>query len=139
MHEIYTIGYQGMTINRLTEIMEEKDITKLIDVRSKPFSRNVQFNRNNLARVLGDLYLWKGDILGGLSGPASEEGIAFLLIIRQTETVLIMCMEKSPLACHRFYDISRRLYQEAGIDAIHLVDLGNDVAEQKTSDYLGGP
>ena len=139
MHDIYTIGYQGMTLERLIEIMDEKNINRLLDVRSKPYSRRVQFNGRQLEKRLGERYLWKGNILGGLSGPVPEEGIQFLLAQRDGETTLLLCMEKSPLACHRFYDISRRLYQEAGIDAIHLVDLGNDVAQQKTSDYLGGP
>ena len=138
MNEIYTIGYERMTVERLVAIMDEKKISLLIDVRSKPFSRNPQFNRNNLVRVLGDRYLWKGNILGGLNGPASEEGIAFLVTIRQTETVLMMCMETGPRSCHRFYDIATRLHQGHGIDAIHLVDLGDKVSDNRTSSLLTG-
>jgi len=138
VNEIYTIGYERMTVERLVAIMDEKKISLLIDVRSKPFSRNAQFNRNNLARVLGDRYVWKGDILGGLHGPVPEEGIAFLVTIRQTETVLIMCMEKGPRSCHRFYDIAKRLHEIHGIDAIHLVDLGDKVSENRTSSLLTG-
>jgi len=135
---IYTIGYQRMTVERLVAIMDKKKITKLIDVRNKPFSRNPQFNRNNLARVLGDRYLWKSDILGGLHGPVPEEGIAFLVTIRRTETVLVMCMETGPRSCHRFYDIATRLHQGHGFDAIHLVDLDGKVSENRTSFLLTG-
>ncbi len=137
MHDIYTIGYRGMTLERLIEIMDEKNINRLLDVRSKPYSRQVQFNGRELAKHLGERYLWKGDILGGLSGPIPEEGIAFLVTIRQTETVLIMCMEHDPVSCHRLYDIGRRLYA-ACADAIHLIDENGVLREAMTSMYEGG-
>ena len=71
-------------------------------------------------------------------GPVPEEGIAFLVTIRQTETVLVMCMETGPRSCHRFYDIAKRLLEEHGIDAIHLVDLGDEASENRTSSLLTG-
>ncbi len=62
---IYSIGYQGLRLSQVIEAMTCRGICLLVDLRYKPNSRQRDFNRNVMARVLGDKYLWKGDTLGG--------------------------------------------------------------------------
>lgn len=75
---IYSIGYQKLTLEILEETLRAHNITLLVDVRSKPYSRKVQFNRKKLEQELGNAYIWKGDVLGGKFGPALEKGINYL-------------------------------------------------------------
>ena len=116
---IYAIGYQKLTLQELLAVMEKKAIELLVDIRSVPLSRNPQFNRRSLERALQNRYLWKGDVLGGKWGPASEAGLLFLIKEDRTARLLIMCMEFCPCDCHRLYDVSRRLLAK-GVDVKHL-------------------
>jgi uncharacterized protein (DUF488 family) len=115
---IYTIGYQGMSIEELGEAMARYDIDRLIDVRSKPYSRNTSFNRNRLIESLGASYLWKGDVLGGFA-KIKDDAIEWLAA--QEDNVLVMCMERHPCDCHRQTEIGLRLLG-LGVDAVHLFE-----------------
>jgi hypothetical protein len=119
---IYTIGYQFMQVSQLAAIREVIHAT-IIDVRSVPYSRipeKQEFNRNRLRETFPGVYPWKGDILGGKEGPATERGIEYLLgKERKGCRLLLLCVEQDPLTCHRYYDISLRLLGR-GVDAIHL-------------------
>ena len=53
---IYTIGYAGVDIDRFVQILKDKRITLLIDVRSIPKSQYFyQFNNNNLSKILANV------------------------------------------------------------------------------------
>ncbi len=118
---LYAIGYQKLTLKALLEVIGEKAIELLVDVRSVPYSRNPEFTRRSLERALRERYLWKGDVLGGKWGPAAEAGLQYLAKEGKRKRVLVMCMESCPCDCHRLYDISRRLLAR-GVDVIHLYD-----------------
>lgn len=118
---LYSIGYQHLTVNALVDILREKGVTHLVDVRSKPFSRLKGFNKNQLQRSLteaGIIYLWAGDRLGGLA-PISEEAIAWLAEWQKDKTACIMCMESDPDRCHRKQEIARRL-ENHGVSVSHI-------------------
>ncbi len=137
---IYSIGYEKTTIEELEQIMAERNIKLLVDVRSRPYSRRpdrYQFNKNRLIARFNntghyDRYIWSGDKLGGLPGPATEEGIDML---RKTEErgniIILMCLENNPRDCHRFQDIGVRLLK-FGIDVVHI----HDGIEEKTSEII---
>ena len=142
---IYSIGYQKITVEQLKEIMKQKDIGLLVDVRSVPYSRNplkYEFNKNRLIASLGistkhacHRYTWMGDRCGGKQGPVKAECIRKLLVLNNPpgeHNLLLMCMENHPLDCHRYYDISKRLLDPGRIDVIHLFD-GQEV---KTSELM---
>ncbi len=121
---IYSIGYQRLSLDALKGIMRKHRIDRLVDIRSKPYSRRAEFNKRNLMRLFGN-YVWRGDVLGGLHGPVSLLGIDWILK-RQAEglNLLIMCMEHNPDDCHRKYDIAKRL-EPHGIKVQHII-LGNN-------------
>lgn len=118
---LYSIGYQHLTVNALMDILREKDITHLMDVRSKPFSRLKGFNKAQLQRIIteaGISYLWAGDRLGGLA-PISDEAITWLAEWQKDKTACLMCMESDPDRCHRKQEIARRL-QKYGVIVEHI-------------------
>ena len=128
---IYTIGYQKQTIDRLIQVMDEKKVGLLVDVRSIPYGRRHEFNRKNFEKILGPRYAWLGDMLGGKFGPAKPEGLVRLAALANQFPILVLCMEDNPRDCHRYYDIGVRLL-ERGIDAVHI----HEAKELRTSELL---
>jgi uncharacterized protein (DUF488 family) len=91
-------------------VLTRLGVEVLVDVRSRPFSRNREFNRPALAawfQGTGTDYLWRGDILGGFA-PIEEEAIKWLAQLCREHIVCIMCMEADPEKCHRKAEIGWR-------------------------------
>lgn len=135
---IYAIGYQKMTAPAIVEFLKAKGAALLIDVRSIPYSRfrHQEFNKNRLSILLGERYIWKGDILGGKHGPATEAGLAFLVEVSKDKIVVIMCMEGNPCDCHRLYDIAIRLLSR-GIDVMHVYN-GRELTTKEMKEVCDG-
>ena len=118
---IFSIGYQKLDQQTLTEILKAHQVEILVDVRSKPYGRTPVFNRNVMQRWLPEAgvdYLWKGDFLGGFA-TIQDSAIEWLAGFGRDRTVCIMCMEADPDECHRKTVIARRL-AERGIAVEHL-------------------
>ena len=132
---IFTIGYSKWDVKAVRAKMEEVRISLLVDLRSTPYGRfNPTFNRLALIAAFGARYVWKGDVLGGKPGPATEEGIEWLIEQHTAGgKLLLMCVEFEPRNCHRLTDIGARLFAR-GIDAVHLL---HDGTEHTTQEYLG--
>jgi uncharacterized protein (DUF488 family) len=131
---IYTIGYSKWTVEQVRQAMDERGIDVLVDVRSSPYGRfSKGFNRPELIRAFGERYLWKGDTLGGKPGPATDEGMSWLMAQHERGvSLIVLCVEWDPRKCHRLTDIAFRLLSE-GIDAVHLL---HDGTEHTTRYYL---
>lgn len=117
---IYSIGYQKRTLPELISILAAHKVTHLVDVRSKPYGRKVEFNKSKLEPALALVkigYLSLPD-LGGF-GTIEETSISFLAEYQKDKTVCIMCMEHDPAQCHRGYEISSRL-EKYGTKVHHL-------------------
>lgn len=114
---IYSIGYQKLTMEDLQRIVRDKEVNFLVDCRSTPYGRRVEFNRKRLEAAFGMAYLFRGDVLGGFS-PINEAAIRWLAESGST-VHLLLCMEEDPKTCHRHYEIARRLHQY-GITVTHL-------------------
>lgn len=125
---IYTIGYQKCNIAYLQQKMMDKKIDILVDVRSIPYSRHPSkacFNRNRLVSLLGQAYIWLGDICGGKFGAAKPSCIETIMELQEQGNLMLMCMEDPPLQCHRYYDISVRLYRaDSSINPVHVSSVG---------------
>ena len=105
---IFTIGYQGLKLPELEEVREALDAT-IVDVRSKPRSRNPAYNGSALARVFGPRYTWQGKTLGGMPPYVMPDGLAWLTDRSRHETLILMCMERAPGECHRHHRIALSL------------------------------
>jgi len=119
---LFSIGYQNLSDSaQLIEILRAHQVEFLIDVRSKPFGKNKEFNRYDLAKAMrsaGIGYLWKGDTLGGFD-EISQEAIEGLASWQKDKRACLMCMEADPSRCHRKNEIGRRL-AEIGVEVDHL-------------------
>ena len=119
---IYSIGYQNLrTLADLIEQLKKYRIDLLLDVRSKPYSRNAAFRKETIERNLpksGISYRWMGRILGGFS-KISEAAIKNLVEIQKEKAVCLMCMEADPDRCHRKTEIALRL-ERYGVAVNHI-------------------
>jgi len=110
---IFTIGYSNKNINTFIEKLNENKITLVIDVRSKPYSRNPQFNRTYLEKELNKHsinYLFKGNNLGGLYENIDfEDNINQVVQLSLSQRLVVMCTEGEPEKCHRYRTIAPAL------------------------------
>jgi len=107
MSTIWTIGHSTKPAEEMLERLQGYGIDRLIDVRTKPFSRwNPQFNKDQLCLFLAanDInYDWRGLNLGGLGKNVGySQNIDNVIALSQTENIVLMCSEGDFRKCHRF-------------------------------------
>jgi uncharacterized protein (DUF488 family) len=105
--KIFTIGYQSVEVEDFIETLQKAGVTRLVDCRSKPWSRQSSFAKDKLERLLkraGIEYRWAPK-LGGKEGkrPDGWDGALNHIIERasQGKVIAVMCMEYDPTQCHR--------------------------------------
>ena len=144
---LYTIGHESAALEDILRLLQENNITRLVDIRSLPFSRKVpHFNRKRFTRSLaqnGITYTYLGDLLGGYPPDPSvypggeakfgarvdysaialrdyyHQGIEELLRLAATEPTAVMCAEEDPAFCHRQHLVSQTLLQH-NIEVLHI-------------------
>lgn len=52
---LFTIGYEGITVEKYLNILIQNDVRVLCDVRNNPLSRKFGFSKNNLRKYLGNI------------------------------------------------------------------------------------
>jgi len=135
--EFFTVGHSDHTLDKLIDLLRGAGVAQVVDVRARPGSRrHPQFGRESLEGALtraGIGYAWLGDLLGGLLGkpfatdtwrelralPRFQAGIDRL---KQgfPEPCALLCAERDPLRCHRFWAIGEELAAQ-GIPVRHLL------------------
>jgi uncharacterized protein (DUF488 family) len=119
---LYSIGYQNLkNIDTLQDILFEKGIKILLDVRSRPYSRKGSFNKKVLETFLpavGIEYNWVGKTPGGFS-EINENDIRELAVWQKGRIACLICMEADPDKCHRKNEIARRL-KKYGVSVNHI-------------------
>lgn len=121
--KIYSIGYQGRTIEQFLELLRKYNITVIVECRSTPYSKfneefnwdklqkQPEFNYINNVQLGNDGYFCYKDIDRIINGDYS--GYAF------------MCMESDPTKCHRSTMIGKYLLKGFDIDTHHITSNGN--------------
>lgn len=123
---LFTIGYEGSSIEDFVGTLKKAEISMIVDVREYPASRKKGFSKNVLAKILenndiGYVHLKGlgdpkegrdaargGDFEGFLeifkkhlkSDEAKEDLKNAIEIVRQTPSCLL-CYERKPEECHR--------------------------------------
>ncbi|MFP4546212.1 MAG: DUF488 family protein [Methanomassiliicoccales archaeon] len=127
---IFTVGYQGRSLEELVRLLRSEGVEAVVDVRSAPSSVRREFDRANLESFLppqGIDYFHLPQ-LGGLREGTYQEhmgseefrrGMEGLQGIARERSTAIMCMEPRPSSCHRRF-IAIWL-KELGWEVIHLV------------------
>lgn len=138
---IFTIGHSNFSVAHIVDLLKTHGIQKLIDVRSRPYSRhNPQFNRESLEEALHEAgigYGWLGRSLGGMRDAIEydgegnyrtdviarsgefQEGLDILQREAEYMPIAIMCAEEDPNRCHRRTLITPFVVA-AGVDVRHI-------------------
>ncbi len=145
MTRLYTIGYQGASIEGFIAALKTAGAETLIDVRAVPASRRREFSKRNLAAALeaaGLAYVH----LGGLGNPKAgreaakagrlddyrriytehlatepaRQALTRAAEIAATSPSCLMCLEADPALCHRSM-AAARLAEERGFEVENLV------------------
>jgi uncharacterized protein (DUF488 family) len=140
---LHTIGYGARDLDRFLAVLREQDISFVVDVRSRPYSRyKPDFSKEALQQHLHDQqmrYIFLGEELGGRPDDPScydADGKVNYALCAQREAyragidrlreayrlqlrVVLMCSEGKPESCHRTKLIAETLTKE-GIPVLHI-------------------
>jgi len=131
---VWTIGHSNRSMETFLDLLEERKIEVLVDVRSFPTSKIAHFKHEEMERWLpenGIEYFWLGKELGGyrrggyrthMRTKLFREGIRNLLEIATLKRTCIMCMEPNPKYCHRRF-ISTYL-ERRKVKVVHIIAKG---------------
>jgi len=141
---LYTIGYQGITIDTFFTLCRKYNIQQVIDVRSNPFSRKFGFSKKVLANLCKQQNISYYHI-PELGIPAdkrknlnSSEDYQKLfeyyekeILSHQISTIkkvlnlilekpsVLLCMESNPSLCHRTR-LAKKLSRYLNLDIYHI-------------------
>ncbi len=147
---IYTIGHGDRSWEEFLALLLEPRIRCLVDVRRFPGSRrHPHFSRENLEQALptaGIRYRWEGERLGGrrkarrdsphtalrtegfkayadhMETEIFRRGVESLLALANKAPTAVMCAERLPWHCHRFFLSDFLLLTDARV--IHIIEAG---------------
>ncbi|TKD50691.1 DUF488 domain-containing protein [Sphingomonas baiyangensis] len=126
MKTIFTIGYEGATVDELLGALEGAGVARLIDVRQLPLSRRPGFSKSSLAAALaergidyvhlkalgtpkpgrdaakkGDRATLEAVYAGQLELPEAQAAAARMRALAQEKPSALLCFERDPHVCHR--------------------------------------
>ncbi len=151
---IYTVGHGFRSLESLLATLKPHGITKIVDVRSRPYSGKelAQFNKEALKEAVekaGLAYSWLGWCLGGKPDEDwfyDAEGYVLydrlsdsklfkdgLVRLQQEEhgcVVVLLCSEKDPAHCHRHNLIARVLIRDRIDQVVHIQASGTTIDAQ---------
>lgn len=121
---IFSIGHSNRPISEFIERLKANNITMLVDVRTKPYSRYCPwFNKSSLASFLaaqGIVYAYHGHNLGGLGENVDyDKTLDELVVLSEFERIAIMCSEADFNKCHRYTMIEPDLINR-GVELEHI-------------------
>jgi uncharacterized protein (DUF488 family) len=137
---MFTIGYQGASLERLVETLAAADVSVLVDTRETPTSRRPEFRPRSLNAALsaaGIRYV-AAPALGAprqLRAVVSDwdrfadgyrerldlvrEELERLIPLVASERVCLLCFEADPLACHRSL-LAHEIQGLLDVSTVHL-------------------
>lgn len=157
---IYTIGYGSRSISEFIDVLQQYEISYLIDVRSVPHSAyKKEFSKKPLANELeqqGIRYVFMGDLLGGkpdddscyINGIVDYERVKETEFFRrgierlhaafsQQQRVALMCAEEKPEHCHRTKLVSVTLTDE-DLPVVHIDENSEEMTQEQIIDRITG-
>lgn len=150
---IFTIGHSNHPLETFLALLQQQQLTRVVDVRSSPYSGYAsQFNREAIRvalRARGIEYLFLGDLLGGrpegrqfydagghvlydrvAASAAFTRGIDRLCDHLPTGRVTLLCGEEDPTHCHRRRLVGRVLGRR-GVGVLHIRGDGRLQSEEE--------
>jgi uncharacterized protein (DUF488 family) len=123
---IFTIGYEGATVDEVIAALQRAGVRRLIDVRQLPLSRRPGFSKSSLAAALAEVGIdyvhlkalgtpkpgrdaaKKGDratletvYAGQLELPEAQVAAARMRALALEMPSALLCFERDPHVCHR--------------------------------------
>ena len=143
---LFTIGYEGATVEGLVSALQAAGVRTLADVRAVPLSRKPGFSKKSLGARLAEAGIGyrhlqrlgtppdgreaarKGNhagleriYLSHLEASDAQAQLAELAELARTEPVALLCFERAPADCHRSI-----LANQPGLRELERVDLFAD-------------
>jgi uncharacterized protein (DUF488 family) len=144
MSIIFTIGYEGASLEDFVATLRESGIQGVLDVREVAQSRRRGFSKNALADALskadiaythlrqlgdpkegreaarrGDLAAFQSIFQDHLQLAETKAALAAAADICQKATTVLLCFERNPQLCHRTL-VARRLTELCSLSVRHL-------------------
>ncbi len=123
---IFTIGYEGATLDEVIAALRRAEVEQVIDVRQLPLSRRPGFSKSSLASALAEAGIGyvhlkalgtpkpgrdaakKGDratleavYAGQLELPEAQAQAARMRELASEKRSALLCFERDPTMCHR--------------------------------------
>lgn len=139
---VFTIGYEGATMDSFIAALKEAGVERVIDVRALPLSRRPGFSKSTLAATLaadgidyvhlkplgtpkagrdaakkGDVATLRAVYAGQLELPEAEAAAARMRDLAAEKPSALLCFERDPCHCHR------TLLLAAEGEGVEVVDL----------------
>jgi uncharacterized protein (DUF488 family) len=130
--KIYTLGTSNRSIENFLEILKFYQISQVVDVRRFPTSKwFLHFKKENLEKILKEnkIKYFHFEALGGFREGGYEnytkteefkKVLKELSGLAKKETTAIICAEKFPWKCHRFF-IAKAL-ENQGFEVFHILE-----------------
>jgi uncharacterized protein (DUF488 family) len=146
--QVFTIGYQGLPLGDMLDMLHAHGITRIVDVRDHAFSMKRGFSKAPLSQALeasgiGYTHLktlgapkpvrdhlkvsgdWPVYVVGYLAHlETQDEALETLLQIIAEDQVALLCFEANPLECHRSL-ITQKLAERELVEVVHHIRRGN--------------
>ena len=128
MRKLYTIGYEGASVEKLVQTLQNMGVQVLADVRELPLSRKKGLSKKGLSerlaeagieylhyRDLGDPKAGRTAVRAGdyleferifsahLSSEKAQVALCDLLSVAGSKVTCMMCFERCATVCHRSY------------------------------------
>jgi len=140
---LFTIGYEGLTLEAFIQLLQSSSIQTLVDVRELPLSRKRGFSKRALAEALashGIIYLHMPAL--GCPKPIRDryradgnrsrythafmkyladqpQAVQELAVISHASTAALMCYEADFNRCHRTY-VARAVVATKELGIMHI-------------------
>jgi uncharacterized protein (DUF488 family) len=145
--QVFTIGYQGLSLGDMLDMLHAHGITRVVDVRDHAFSMKRGFSKAPLSQALeeggiGYTHLkalgapkpvrdhlkvsgdWPVYVVGYLAHLEQQrEALELLLKIISEDQVALLCFEANPLECHRSL-ITQKLADQGLVKTVHHIRIG---------------
>jgi uncharacterized protein (DUF488 family) len=140
---VYSLGYEGISLERYVQVLKANDVALVVDVRETPWSYKPGFSKKPLAECLSEHGIFYVHLKSaGNPSRNRKMGLAqnavidlykehldenpgcldeiYELIAKSPGPVCLLCFEEKPHDCHRKVILDRIAEQNRNLIACHL-------------------